>query len=66
MTDRTRTETVLKDIDIPFARLVVILLKVMLASIPAMILLYAIILIGTLLFVFVFGGGLAALSGLKG
>ena len=52
----------LNDIDIPFGRMVAIILKFMLASIPAVLLLYAIMGILTLI-VFGFMGGAAAVLG---
>ena len=53
--------TTITNIDIPFGRLVVIILKFMLAAIPAMLLMYAIFGI-ILLIVMTLFGGLAALS----
>lgn len=54
--------TTLTDIDIPFWRMVVIIFKLMLASIPAMLLFYAIL--GVIALVFSIGlGGCAALMG---
>jgi len=53
--------TTITDVNIPFGRMIVIILKWMLASIPAMIVMY-IIMFGIML-LFVGGvGGLAALS----
>ncbi len=54
------TPIVVNDIDIPFGRLVLILLKVMLASIPAIILFYAVF-FGIILIVALLFGGSAAL-----
>lgn len=59
---QAQTTTTITDIDIPFGRMVMIMLKMMLASIPAIIVMYAI------MFVVVFGlaivfGGLGALGG---
>ncbi len=54
----------IRDIDIPFSRMVVILLKLMLASIPALILFYIIVAIITVITMAVFGGGVALLGGL--
>ena len=56
----------IRDIDIPFFRLVGIILKLMIASIPAMILFYLIVLVVGLIFAAVFGGGAALLDGLGG
>lgn len=55
---------VVNDVDIPFSRLVVIVLKLMLASIPAIILFYIIILGIALGIVAIFGGGAALLHGI--
>ena len=54
--------TVLTDVDIPFGRLVVILLKTMIASIPALICFYIFLAIIGLIFMLVFGGLFAGLS----
>lgn len=54
----------IKDIDIPFFRLVAIMLKIMLASIPALILFYVLCFIVLMTFVAIFGGGAALLNGL--
>ena len=51
------TPTTVTDIDIPFGRLVAIILKVMLASIPAIILFYIIFFCVAMVFMLVFGGG---------
>ncbi len=51
------TRTVITDVDIPFGRMVVIILKWMLASIPAVLLLYAFFGILALLFAALIGGG---------
>jgi len=59
MSDQNTTVT---DIDIPFSRLVVIILKFMLASIPALIVFYAILFAVVLGFAMVFGGGAALLN----
>lgn len=53
--DRT-SSTVLRDIDIPFFRLVAIILKFMFASIPALIIFYAILFGLVLAIAAVFGG----------
>ena len=52
--------TTITDISIPFGRMIVIILKWMLASIPAMILMY-IIMFGIML---IFAGGLGGLTAL--
>ena len=57
------TLTTVTDIDIPFGRLVVILLKTMLAAIPALILFYLIFFICGLILMTLFGGGVALLHG---
>ncbi len=57
--------TTLTDINIPFGRLVVILLKLMIASIPALICFYAIIGAIAMAFLLVFGGLGAVLNGLN-
>ena len=49
--------TVITDINIPFGRLVVIILKTMLASIPALIIFYAIMFAISILFLLAVGGG---------
>ena len=54
--------TTINDIDIPFGRMVVIILKFMLASIPAILLMYAIMATITLI-LFAFMGGAAAIFG---
>lgn len=56
------TPTTVTDINIPFGRLVMIMLKLMLASIPALILFYIIIGGLFLLIMLVFGGGAALLQ----
>ena len=62
MSNERPTSTVIRDIDIPFFRLVAIILKFMFASIPALILFYA-ILFGLLLAVAsVFGGAAGLLN----
>jgi len=58
------TPTTLTDIDIPFGRLVIIMLKFMLASIPAVLCFYAIVGAVVLVFTLVFGGGAALLQNL--
>lgn len=54
----------IRDIDIPISRMVVIILKLMIASIPALILFYILAFIVMIVFVAVFGGGAALLNGL--
>jgi len=61
MNNQADNQTTIKDVDIPFGRLVVIILKVMLASIPALIIFYAIIFGLILAFAMMFGGGAALL-----
>jgi hypothetical protein len=58
------TPTTITDIDIPFGRLVVMMLKLMLASIPALLCFYAIIGAIALVLTLVFGGGAALLQNL--
>ena len=58
----TPTPTTLTDVNIPFGRLVVIILKVMIASIPALIIFYAIIFAIAFAVAIVFGGGAAVLQ----
>lgn len=60
----TTTRTVITDIDIPFGRLIVIMLKTMLASIPAVIVMYAIMGAIFLVLMLLFGGA-ALMSGLN-
>lgn len=55
-------ETTITDVNIPFGRMVVIILKWMLASIPAIMLMYLIMGIIALIFMAIFGG-LVGLSG---
>jgi len=64
MNDPIDNRTVIKDIDIPFGRLVAIMLKFMLAAIPAMILFYMLCFGLILLFAVLFGGGAALLNGI--
>tara|TARA_R110002111_G_scaffold6206_1_gene27691 strand:- start:116 stop:307 length:192 start_codon:yes stop_codon:yes gene_type:complete len=52
----------IRDIDIPFGRLVVIMLKIMLAAIPAIILFYIICGIVFGIFAMIFGFGAASLG----
>ncbi len=58
----TTTRTTLTDIDIPFGRLIMIMLKTMLASIPAVIVMY-IIMFAIFLVIAVLFGGVGALMG---
>ncbi len=58
----SETSVTLRDIDIPFGRLVVIMLKVFLAAIPAVIIIQAIVMGLALVFILVFGGGAALLQ----
>lgn len=55
--------TTIRDVDIPFGRLVVIMLKLMLAAIPAIILFYIICGIVFAIFAMIFGFGAASLGG---
>lgn len=55
-------ETTITDIRIPFRRMVAIILKWMLASIPAIILMYVVMFIIMLVFVGGFGGFAALMS----
>lgn len=50
------------DINIPFGRLVVIILKFILASIPAMLVIYAIMAVFMLIILGLFGGAAAVLD----
>ncbi len=59
------SDITVRDIDIPFGRLVVIILKVMLASIPAIIVFYAIMFAIIMMFALVFGGGIGLLDHLN-
>ena len=56
------SNTTITDIDIPFGRLISIMLKLMLASIPAILILYAVIFSIMLVVMLIFGGGAAILS----
>lgn len=62
MNQNEPSPTVLTDIDIPFGRLVIIILKTMLASIPAVFIFYAIFFGLALMVITVFGGGAALLQ----
>lgn len=57
-------ETVITDIQIPFGRMVTIILKWMLASIPAIILMYLVMFAIMVVFALVFGVGLGGLAAL--
>ncbi|MES2738655.1 MAG: hypothetical protein V4672_20230 [Verrucomicrobiota bacterium] len=61
----TTTRTVITDIDISFGRLIVIMLKTMLASIPAVIVMYAIMFAIVLVIALLFGGFGALMGGLN-
>lgn len=61
-TSQSSGKITITDIDIPFGRLVVIMLKMMLASIPAVLAIYAVFGIIMLIVLLVFGG-IGALSG---
>jgi hypothetical protein len=58
------TRTIVTDVDIPFGRLVMIILKFMLASIPAVLLLYLITFLIIMVFAVVLGGFGALMSGM--
>lgn len=58
----TYSETTITDIDVPFGRMIVIIFKVMLASIPAVILLWIVMMFIMLIFGAGLGGCAAALS----
>ncbi len=60
----TSTPTTITDIDIPFGRMVMIMLKLMFASIPAVILFYAFIFAIAMVIALLFGGGAALLQNL--
>ena len=66
MNDAPSTPTTIKDIDIPFGRLVAIMLKMMLASIPAILILYALMFAFALILMAVFGGGATLFNNLGG
>jgi hypothetical protein len=55
--------TTITDVDIPFGRMVGIILKLMLASIPAVLIFYAIFGMITLFLVLIFGGAAAVFHG---
>jgi len=59
-----REGTVITDIRIPFGRMVAIIVKWMLASIPAIILMYIILFAFMAVFALVFGVGLGGLAAL--
>lgn len=56
-TNTPSTPTTITDVDIPFGRLVVIILKTMLAAIPAVIIFHAIFFCIALVAMLIFGGG---------
>ncbi len=58
--DTQKYSMVVTDMDIPFTRLIVIILKIMLASIPAVILMYIIMLIPVMVVALIFSGLSAA------
>ncbi len=62
---QTSGKVTITDIDIPFGRLIVIMLKSMLASIPAILVLYAILGAIVLVIALVFGGLGALMGGLN-
>jgi hypothetical protein len=66
MNEAPSTPTTITDIDIPFGRLVAVMLKVMLASIPAVIILYAIMFAFALILMGVLGGGTALFNNFGG
>lgn len=55
-------KTVITDVQIPFGRMIVIILKWMLASIPAILVMYLIMFGFMLIFMLIFGVGLGGLS----
>lgn len=60
------TPTTITDVNVPFGRLVAIMLKMMLASIPAVLIMYAVMAVAALIAVAVFGGGAALFNNLGG
>jgi hypothetical protein len=62
----SRTRVVITGVDIPFGELVMLILKVMLASIPAYIVLVIIFVIFAAIFGGIFGGMIAAMGGMGG
>ena len=62
MRNERSTSTIIRDIDIPFFRMVAIMLKFMFASIPALILFYAILFVFALAVAAVFGGAAGLLN----
>ena len=62
MSNERSTSTVIRNIDIPFSRLVAIMLKFMFASIPALILFYAILFLFALAATAVLGGAAGLLN----
>ena len=59
----TEDRTTITDIDIPFGRMVMIILKFMLAAIPAVLLFYAVIMGIMLIFGLGLGGCAALMAG---
>jgi hypothetical protein len=59
MNPSSPSSVTVRDIDIPFGRLVAVLLKLMLAAIPAMILFYLIAFFFIFIVIAVFGSGAA-------
>lgn len=59
-----KQEIVITDIQIPFSRMVAIILKWMLASIPAIILMYVVMIAIVAVFAVAFGVGLGGLAAL--
>lgn len=57
--------TTITDIDIPFGRLIMVMLKFMLASIPAVLVMYAIMFIILIIIAMFFGGMGALINGLN-
>lgn len=51
--------TIVSDIDIPFGRMVIVILKAMLAGIPAFLLFYLVLILVVAFFGALFGSGLA-------
>lgn len=57
--------TTITDIDIPFGRLIMIMLKFMLASIPAVLVMYAIMFVIIMVVALFFGGVGAFMNGIN-
>jgi hypothetical protein len=64
MNQNSSTNITVTDVDIPFGRLVGLILKIMLASIPALIVFYLLVGAVTLVLFGIFGGGAALLKNL--